>query len=163
MRIVASGVGGITESARNFISGNIGSGVALWGDLSTGNTIQGNYIGTDVTGTVALGNAGAGVLIDQGSAMNRIGSEGDGVADVNERNVISANSGSGVRISGPGSDDNVVAGNYIGTDLTGTQALVRLMLMQKARDRAEGRNTAGYVTGYRGSPLGAVRGRLAKA
>ncbi|PVA08308.1 indolepyruvate ferredoxin oxidoreductase family protein [Thalassorhabdomicrobium marinisediminis] len=40
--------------------------------------------------------------------------------------------------------------------LNGTQALVRLMLMQKARDTARGLNTAGYVTGYRGSPLGAV-------
>ncbi len=40
--------------------------------------------------------------------------------------------------------------------LNGTQALVRLMLMQKARDTAAGLNTAGYVTGYRGSPLGAV-------
>ncbi|WP_146589053.1 indolepyruvate ferredoxin oxidoreductase family protein [Puniceibacterium confluentis] len=40
--------------------------------------------------------------------------------------------------------------------LNGTQALVRLMLIQKARDRAAGLNTAGYVTGYRGSPLGAV-------
>jgi indolepyruvate ferredoxin oxidoreductase len=37
--------------------------------------------------------------------------------------------------------------------LTGTQAVVRLMLMQKARDRAAGLNTAGYVTGYRGSPI----------
>ncbi|MBZ0127932.1 MAG: indolepyruvate ferredoxin oxidoreductase family protein [Rhodobacteraceae bacterium] len=40
--------------------------------------------------------------------------------------------------------------------LNGTQALVRLMLMQKARDKAAGLNTGGYVTGYRGSPLGAV-------
>ncbi|MHA7875555.1 indolepyruvate ferredoxin oxidoreductase family protein [Roseivivax sp.] len=40
--------------------------------------------------------------------------------------------------------------------LNGTQALVRLMLTQSARDRASGLNTAGYVTGYRGSPLGAV-------
>ncbi|MBC6407891.1 MAG: indolepyruvate ferredoxin oxidoreductase family protein [Rhodobacteraceae bacterium] len=40
--------------------------------------------------------------------------------------------------------------------LNGTQALVRLMLMQKARDVAAGHNTAGLVTGYRGSPLGAV-------
>ncbi len=40
--------------------------------------------------------------------------------------------------------------------LNGTQALVRLMLMQKARDRVAGLNTAGYVSGYRGSPLGAV-------
>ncbi len=40
--------------------------------------------------------------------------------------------------------------------LNGTQALVRLMLMQKARDRAAGLDTAGLVTGYRGSPVGAV-------
>ncbi|WP_425070921.1 indolepyruvate ferredoxin oxidoreductase family protein [Sagittula sp. S175] len=40
--------------------------------------------------------------------------------------------------------------------LNGTQALVRLMLTQKARDRAAGLNTAGLCTGYRGSPLGAV-------
>ncbi|MDQ2088528.1 indolepyruvate ferredoxin oxidoreductase family protein [Marimonas arenosa] len=40
--------------------------------------------------------------------------------------------------------------------LNGTQALVRLMLTQKFRDTQVGLNTAGYVTGYRGSPLGAV-------
>jgi indolepyruvate ferredoxin oxidoreductase len=47
--------------------------------------------------------------------------------------------------------------------LNGTQALVRLMLMQKARDRAAGLNTAGYVTGYRGSPLGAVDMQMTRA
>ncbi|MBF9033393.1 indolepyruvate ferredoxin oxidoreductase family protein [Rhodobacterales bacterium HKCCE2091] len=47
--------------------------------------------------------------------------------------------------------------------LNGTQALVRLMLMQKARDVAAGLNTAGYVTGYRGSPLGGVDLQMARA
>jgi len=47
--------------------------------------------------------------------------------------------------------------------LNGTQALVRLMLMQKARDSQAGLNTAGLVTGYRGSPLGAVDLQMARA
>ncbi len=47
--------------------------------------------------------------------------------------------------------------------LSGTQALIRLTLMQKARDRAEGLDTAGYVSGYRGSPLGALDQQFQKA
>ncbi len=47
--------------------------------------------------------------------------------------------------------------------LNGTQALVRLMLMQKARDTQAGLNTAGYVTGYRGSPLGSVDMQMTRA
>ena len=47
--------------------------------------------------------------------------------------------------------------------LNGTQALVRLMLAQAARDKAAGLNTAGYVTGYRGSPLGAVDMQMRRA
>ena len=47
--------------------------------------------------------------------------------------------------------------------LTGTQAIVRLMLMQKARDTAAGLNTAGYVTGYRGSPIATLEGAFERA
>ena len=47
--------------------------------------------------------------------------------------------------------------------LNGTQALVRLMLMQRARDELAGLNTAGFVTGYRGSPLGAVDMQMTRA
>ncbi len=47
--------------------------------------------------------------------------------------------------------------------LNGTQALVRLMLTQAARDKAAGLNTAGFVTGYRGSPLGAVDQQMSRA
>src|SRR5690606_14566826 len=47
--------------------------------------------------------------------------------------------------------------------LTGTQALVRLPLMQRQRDLAAGLNTAGYITGYRGSPVGGYDLALSKA
>ncbi|PIW27827.1 MAG: indolepyruvate ferredoxin oxidoreductase [Rhodospirillales bacterium CG15_BIG_FIL_POST_REV_8_21_14_020_66_15] len=47
--------------------------------------------------------------------------------------------------------------------LTGTQALVRLNLMQRQRDLAAGLNTAGYVTGYRGSPLGGIDREFGRA
>ncbi len=47
--------------------------------------------------------------------------------------------------------------------LTGTQALVRLALIQRALDKARGLNTAGFVSGYRGSPLGMVDQQLWKA
>ncbi|MDZ5455881.1 indolepyruvate ferredoxin oxidoreductase family protein [Azohydromonas lata] len=47
--------------------------------------------------------------------------------------------------------------------MTGTQALVRLLMAQKERDAAAGLNTGGFVSGYRGSPLGAVDQELWKA
>ncbi len=47
--------------------------------------------------------------------------------------------------------------------VTGYQALIRLCLMQKERDRRAGLNTAGYVTGYRGSPLGGLDQQFARA
>ena len=47
--------------------------------------------------------------------------------------------------------------------VTGYQALIRACLMQKARDRAAGLNTAGYVTGYRGSPLGGLDQQFIRA
>src|SRR3546814_13309714 len=47
--------------------------------------------------------------------------------------------------------------------MSGTQALVRLPMLQKARDRLAGLNTAGFISGYRGSPLGALDQALWKA
>ena len=47
--------------------------------------------------------------------------------------------------------------------VTGVQALVRLLILQRQRDRAAGLNTAGFVSGYRGSPLGGLDQALWKA
>ena len=81
-------------------------------------TVTGNEIGTDPTGTMAVGN-GNGVEIN--GAGNTIG--GTTTAD---RNIISANTNDGILISGSGATGNVVSGNDIGTDLTGTVALGNL-------------------------------------
>ncbi len=75
---------------------------------------------------------------------------------------IPAEGGAGARVNRVTLDDKY--------DLTksrvfvsGTQALVRMMLMQKERDRRAGLNTAGYVTGYRGSPLGGLDQQFMRA
>ena len=85
--------------------------------------MAGNYIGTNLTGTAALGNAGEGVLIAEGAKSSLIGTDSDGVADDAERNLVSGNLSSGVAIVGVATELNVMAGNYIGTDVTGTLPL----------------------------------------
>src|SRR5215217_2548530 len=87
-------VGGATAGERNVISGNDGEGVVIYGTGATGNKVTGNYIGTDKTGTRALGNADQGVFI--GFAPNNT----VGGTSAGERNVISANGDSGVLIVG---------------------------------------------------------------
>ena len=111
-------IGGTEEGAGNLISGNGDEGIDIEGSGATGNLIQGNYIGTDVTGTAALGNVSEGVSMDSDAYNNTIGGTTPGA-----RNIISGNEGSGVNIGEPGSTGNVVQGNYIGTDFTGTYNL----------------------------------------
>ncbi len=115
---------GLGDNAeRNLISGNIGEGVQIAAAGTENNAIAGNYIGTDITGLVALGNGANGIFIRSAASSNRIGTNGDGVADAAERNILSGNSGQGVIISGTATDQNTVAGNYIGVDISGNAAL----------------------------------------
>ncbi len=102
----------------NLISGNNGSGVAIQGNSSTGNVVRGNLIGTDISGTVAISNTRSGVQISNGAQSNLIGGNTPG-----ERNVVSGNGSGGVLIGGSGTSYNQVAGNFIGTDATGTQRI----------------------------------------
>ncbi|MDQ3413755.1 MAG: right-handed parallel beta-helix repeat-containing protein, partial [Verrucomicrobiota bacterium] len=106
-------IGGQAAEARNVISGNGSSGIAHIDGVD--NVIQGNYIGTNSAGTVGLGN-GAGIDIGGDNATALIGGT---TADA--RNVISGNAGPGIAVNvGP---NNVIQGNYIGTDATGTAAI----------------------------------------
>src|SRR5262249_48892943 len=116
-------IGSVVVGAANVISGNTGPGVHLTGNGTTGNLLRGNFIGSDVTGTAALPNDD-GVLIDGGAQNNTVG----GAAPA-ARNLISGNQGEGVKIFktdvGGLKDtrNNLVQGNFIGTDVTGTVAL----------------------------------------
>jgi hypothetical protein len=111
-------IGGTLAGARNVISGNLNNaGIFIQSGTSTGPVIQGNLIGTDVTGTVALGNH-FGIWLNFGTQGN--GTIGGAVAGA--RNVISGNRSDGVFISG-NSRNNQLHGNFIGTDISGTQPL----------------------------------------
>jgi len=104
-------IGGMSTGAGNLLSANGGDGIDISG---AGNVVQGNLIGTDVSGTAALGNGGDGIAILNGSD-NTVGGTTSAAA-----NVISANGGSGVLISGASAMSNLISGNFIGTDLSAT-------------------------------------------
>ncbi len=115
--------GSETTLQDNVISGNTGDGVEISGMDTTGNVVAGDYIGTDPSGMHQLPNY-AGIEIDGGASGNLIGSNGDAaVDDALERNIISGNLFTGVWITGIDTEKNVVAGNFIGTTVSGNTAL----------------------------------------
>ena len=103
-------VGGTTPAQGNVISGNDVHGVYITGAASSGNVVKSNIIGLAQNGNNPLGNGGAGVRIDQGASGNDIGGSG---------NVISSNGTVGVQIVGGSTTANTLAGNTIGSDISG--------------------------------------------
>ena len=110
-------IGGSTGAARNVISGNAGEGVFVSG--GSDNRIQGNSIGLNATGTAKLANGNHGIRLEQRALRTVVGTDGDGVNDATEGNVISGNTYDGVTFWTNGGTSNVIAGNLIGTDTTG--------------------------------------------
>ncbi len=97
------------------INGFSQNGIAIFGQGN--DSITGNFIGTDATGTSAMGN-GTGILVYADAGNNTIGGTTAGAG-----NVISGNTGIGLWISGQGTSGNLVQGNFIGTNASGTGAL----------------------------------------
>jgi titin len=107
-------IGGPMASARNVISGGVdGGGISIegvypWMGLVSGTVIQGNFIGIDATGTMALAGQDAGGIFDGGHNTSIIG------------NVISGWAGPGIGLEGSG---HTIQGNWIGTDKNGQPQL----------------------------------------
>jgi uncharacterized repeat protein (TIGR01451 family) len=99
-----------------------------------GNVFEGNFIGTDTTGTIARPNTGHGVSMT--SANNRVGG-----AAASARNLISGNQGSGVIITG--GSGNLVQGNFVGTDTSGTLAVPNLGIQSGIFINTSSGNTIG--------------------
>jgi hypothetical protein len=130
-------IGGLVPAARNIISGNFNFGIDV--GAGSANVVEGNYIGTDITGAVAVANGGkngasagdsAGVLLASGGNVDTSNDIIGGTTSA-ARNVISGNAFNGVQIAGATSNtggtgitqNNLVEGNVIGLDATGTRAL----------------------------------------
>ncbi len=114
----ANTIGGSSPSAHNVISDNTGPGI--YASDSTSDLVSGNYIGTDITGTLAQGNGqyyyGGAVEFDS-SPYATIGGTTSGAG-----NLISGNGTVGLQFDS-GSNNAVVQGNLIGTDAAGTLPL----------------------------------------
>ncbi|MET0622696.1 MAG: CSLREA domain-containing protein [Pyrinomonadaceae bacterium] len=110
-------IGGTTPAARNIISGSNGRGIIVRTFLNDNSIyVQGNYIGTNADGTVAIPNLGHGVLMGAGGHI-----VGGAVAGAG--NLISGNGADGIFLGSPG---HTIQGNLIGTDVSGTLALPNL-------------------------------------
>ena len=111
-------VGGTTPADRNLVSGNDQAGISLRNAGATGNLVAGNFVGTDVRGTLDLGNSEDGVRFSGGASSNTIGGTVAGA-----RNVISGNDNQGITFWAATDAANVIEGNYVGLNAAGTAAL----------------------------------------
>jgi hypothetical protein len=132
-------IGGTTLDALNLISGNDKHGIALKNGGTTGNTIIGNAIGTDLAGTAGLGNARDGINLSAGAKQNTIGG-----TTAAEGNLISGNGRAGIVVQ---VGQTVIQGNKIGTAEDGTTALANnshgIVVTNKAANNAIGGSVAG--------------------
>jgi hypothetical protein len=101
---------------RNLISGNTNDGFYIRGSFTSRIDVENNYVGTDLTGAVALGNGGDAIEINAASCNETVGN------CMIKRNVIAASTSYGIHVN-TDSRDFQISGNYIGLNAAGTAAL----------------------------------------
>jgi CSLREA domain-containing protein len=146
---------------KGLVINRFGEGIDIQGD-TVGNRIEGNFIGTDPTGTLDCGNSDDGVNVLSGVTENVVGGTTPAA-----RNVISGNNCNAVFVSG--ANNNRVQGNYIGTDKTGTKGLgngdivCAAVAIQSSSGNTVGGTTAGVrnvISGNKGDGLDILSGTV---
>jgi len=161
-------IGGTSPGARNVVSGNDANGIELVGPGTTGNVVEGNYVGIDVGVQLPpidpVRNAGVGILVAGGASGNTIGGPTAGA-----RNVISASGADGVAVVG-NARNTTIQGNLIGTDPAGRHARrngnsgIRILLGSSGntidRNVSSGNGVDGVTIADPGSTGNVVTGNL---
>lgn len=143
--VVTAGIGVRIDSAsvntgviQNVISG-LHIGVEVLGIGTTNNRIQGNKIGTDLTGNVLIGNGFYGIYLDGQSVRSIVGGV---VSDLTQRNIICGSTETGISIQE--SNDNIISGNYLGSGSDGST-----LIQNNRAISIHNPNNANLVTGNR--------------
>ena len=150
-------IGDGSANGRNIIAGNNSLATTHGIEIlqSSSNTVRGNTIGVGIDGATPLGNGGEGILITDNAGFTSANANVIGGSAVPDRNVIAANSGNGVKISGPFSTGNTIAGNFIGLAADGVTARGNgangVLLVSFAEQNTVGGTTGFAVGGCSGS------------
>jgi hypothetical protein len=151
-------IGGSTAGERNLLSVNSWEGISIFNNALS-NTVRGNFIGTDITGTGIISNGLPGVSLSGGARFNTIGGSNatPGGNCTSECNLIGGNDSSGVWLADSGTLSNTISGNYIGTDVNGTATLGNndgIILIYGTSDNIIGGDTAGERNLISGNEFG---------
>ena len=135
-------VGGTAAGDSNIISGNYLRGIAIGG---SDELVEGNFIGTDINGMIAIGNG----VISGYAAMYVSGSDNTiGGSAAGAGNLLDGSGTEGIRLDSTLSVDNLVAGNSIGVNAAGTGALGNKLYGVLISNGATGNTIGGPTTAY---------------
>jgi hypothetical protein len=126
------------------VNGFSSSGILIDGTNAVGNVVSGCYVGVNASGTAAVTNSLSPITISNGARSNTVGG-----TTVAARNVISGSFYQGLVIRDPGTKNNVVQGNYIGLNATGTAQLSNRWSGVAISSGAQSNTVGGLATGAR--------------